>query len=351
MGPPTRLMTCAVCAAGLLAALATGRADPPAAAIVKDRAAFIPNRRFSPLPGKAIGLLVFDGQPVLSSEGRFGPPDEVCFAANGSSYRWIYVVAQGKPQISNLRVPIGDKGEVKIHPALDMARAPALAARGITAPCTLAEVEVNGGGGSPANDSFVATAIQSVEGTPEYPLRTAKVVADLRRRYAALQKEKAADIAAAMKQAQKKALQDRRPTGPREQADLMFLSWMSESKRLRVHFRTTVSDGAYQYVGGGARPIRDPIPLPPLPGGLNKGAPLAGATQAFPPPPPRDFKVRVGITFGVVYGMGYEIAKDGSLVRSELLSPESFQRVLPPPPAAPRGRPVALPPSPARRPR
>src|SRR5438876_989714 len=78
---------------------------------IKDRASFIPNRKQVALPGKAIGILLTDGQPVLSTEGRSGPADQLVFSAGGNSYRWVYVPVQDNPIITNLQVPIGDKGE------------------------------------------------------------------------------------------------------------------------------------------------------------------------------------------------------------------------------------------------
>src|SRR5215211_5441339 len=42
---------------------------------VKDRKAFIPNRKSVELKGTAIGILLTDGQPILSTEGRSGPQD------------------------------------------------------------------------------------------------------------------------------------------------------------------------------------------------------------------------------------------------------------------------------------
>jgi hypothetical protein len=339
----TRLMTFLVSgAAAALLALPPAPADPPAdGGPVKDRADFIPRQKHIPLPGKAVGLLVTDAQPVLSAEGRFGPKDEVCFACCGASYRWIYAEAQGQfASITNLRVPVGEKpGQVKIYPALNIATPRAVARWGVTAPYALVEVEVNCGAGSPPGDSFVATGMKVVEGTEDYPLKAAKAVADLRERYAGFVKGKKSDLDAAMAEAQKKALKDRKATGPREQSDLLFLTWMPKTKTLVAHFRTTVTDGAYTVVQGGAR--LPPFPLPPLPPG--KG--IQPPPRLPPPPPPPLFRAKVGTAFGVEFGMAYEVSKDGKVASSRMLPFQPFQRELPPPPAAfgPRGRPVPLP--------
>jgi hypothetical protein len=60
-----------------------------------------------------------------------------------------------------------------------------------------------------------------------------------------------------------KALGDGKPTGPKETAEVMLVTWAAETERLRVTFRTTVTDGAYQF-GNGAE-VRDPPALPALP--------------------------------------------------------------------------------------
>ena len=45
-------------------------ADEP----IKDRAGFIPGRKHEPLKGTAVGILLYDGQPVLSAEGPRARP-------------------------------------------------------------------------------------------------------------------------------------------------------------------------------------------------------------------------------------------------------------------------------------
>src|SRR6185436_12909452 len=117
-----------------------------------------------------------------------------------------------------------------------------------------------------------------------------------------------------------KALGDQKATGPRETADLMFVTWLEDKERLRVHFRTKVSDGKYNFVGGGARPDF-PLPLPPIKDGAIRGGlrqlpppPIKDGLRQPPPPPREEFKVRVGTMFGVEFGAAYEVAKDGKLV-------------------------------------
>lgn len=306
-------------------------ADEP----IKDRKNFIPQRNHLPLEGKVIGLLVYDGQPVLSTEGRSGPPDQLCFAVRGASYRWVYVPTLDNPMITNLQVPVGPKGDIQIFPSLNMASPRSVTPWGITKPYTLVEVTVNNGQGSPAGDSFVATHMKSVEGTKEYPLKVTDAIDMLKKRYAGDLKKMDNDIESAMTLAGKKALKDKMGTGPREKNDLMFLTWLPNKERLRAHFRTKISDGAYTFIeGGGARPFD----LPPPPREDQEAQPQ-GRVKA-PPPPPR-FKVKTGVTFGVELGMAYEVDKDGKLVGSQSLAIESFQEVLALPPI---GGPRPLPP-------
>ncbi|HMF19688.1 MAG TPA: hypothetical protein VKE98_20955 [Gemmataceae bacterium] len=313
-----------------------GLADGPAE--VKDRKGFIPYRNHQVLKGTAIGILLTDGQPVLGNEGRSGPSDQLVFATGGGSYRWVYVPT-GNGTIRNLQVPVGDQGNSQTFPSLDMANPKSVAQWGIKQPYSLVEVQVNNGQGSPAGDSFVATNMKVLDGTKDYPINTTEVVQALKKRYAEYVKEKGKMIDAAMTEAAVKYLKGRKATGPREQSELMFLTWLPESKTLQAHFRTKVSDGAYTWVeGGGIRPF----PLPP-----RKKDPNNPFLSAFPPAPPR-FKIKTGTTFGVEFGMGYDVPLAGGLkaVQTQVLPFQSFVQELPPAPRVAPGGKVPMPPSP-----
>jgi hypothetical protein len=228
--------------------------------------------------------------------------------------------------MKNLQVPAGEKGNVQIFPSLDMANPKSVAPWGIKQPYSLVEVQVNNGQGSPAGDSFVATNMKVLDGTRDHPIQTTEVVQNLKKRYAEYVKEKSKAIEAAMTEAAAKYLKRRKSTGPREQNELMFLTWMPESKTLIAHFRTKVSDGAYSWVeGGGIR--RFPLPPP-------KMDPNNPFLSAFPPPPPPKFKIKVGTTFGVEFGMAYEVRLAGGLkaVQTQVPLFQSFVQELPPPP-------------------
>jgi hypothetical protein len=288
--------------------------------------------RFLPLPGKAVGVLVGDAQALLAQEGRFGPADAVCFSRGGGSYRWMYVLAKGGTGGESLMFG----GQTFDH--LVLANPQTLRPWGVTAPYSLVEVVVNGGRGSgEPEDSFAATDLKVLDGSQTYPLKVAEVIRDLRRRYAAsLRQQKG--IAAELNKIQKSALGNRKPTGPREQTDTIYVTWLTEAERLRVEFRTQIRDGAYQY-GRGIEPTRDDSPR-----------------ADGPPPPeesPRDPGQRYGTSIGIITGMVYEVSKAGQLELSQPISLRPFVEELPPPGMAPPGAlppgvapPVATPPAP-----
>jgi hypothetical protein len=235
-------------------------------------------------------------------------------------------------------VRVGEKGEdTKLYPRLNMADPETVKQWDITMPSALlVEVEVNDGLGAPAEEGFVATKMKVVEGTKEYPFKAADVVAKVRESYQLWVADQAKAIDAAMAKAQKDAIGDKKPTGPREKSELMYLSWMPETERLRIQFRMKITDGDYQY-GSGVE--RDPPPLPPIKRGADR------------PPPPKGEGVRFGTSFGVEFGMAYEVAKDGkTIAKQEKLAIEPFKQVIPPPPVAPRfpRDPIPLPPPPAK---
>src|SRR5258706_9851538 len=132
--------------------------------IVTDRAGFIPVRKKEPLPGKVVGVLVSEPQAVLSTEGRSGPKDQLCFGRNGCSYRWVYVPVEKNPLIGRLNIRIGETGtQVKAFDKLSMANAGTLKQWDVPGTYALVEVEVNDGLGSPPDDSFVATKMRRLD--------------------------------------------------------------------------------------------------------------------------------------------------------------------------------------------
>jgi hypothetical protein len=300
-----------------------------------DRAGYIPERKYQALPGKMVGVLVSDVAKIMGNEGRSGPPDAMAFSSGGGSYRWAYVPAiNGGPSIiQNLQVKIGAQGDqTRIYPALNMAN-PATVKDlwGITAPFALVEVEVNDKMGAPADEGFVATKMTPLDGTREYALKATEAVEQAKKRYSQWQTMNKDTLDTAMLKAQKAALAERAPTGPREVNDMMHISWLPDVERLRVRFRTKITDGAYQIAPSGNLEFPVPRPVPPVKEGIRRAPPL------------RVGGAKWGDQFGIEFGVSYEFDKAGNLVRIQTLPPESFRNQLSPPPGLERRDPPALP--------
>src|SRR6516165_4475997 len=170
----------AMLAGGICAMTNFGSAAPAPSEteeVVKDRAAFIPQRKFQSLKETTIGVLVSDVQKVMGYDGRGGPPDAMGFSRDGQSYRWIYVPVTEKPLITGLNIRVGEKGEeMKRYPSLSMANTQTVKQWEITAPYALVEVEVNDKLGAPAEEGFVATKMTTLDGSKEYPIKVAEAI-------------------------------------------------------------------------------------------------------------------------------------------------------------------------------
>jgi hypothetical protein len=319
----------------------------------KDRKGFIPFRKYQSLPGKVVGILVSDVSAMMSQEGRGGPADAMGFSMDGGSYRWVYVPVKERPMITNLTLAVGEKGDrTKTYPSLSMASAETIKQWDIRGPYALVEVEVNDGAGAPADEAFTATKMRQLDGTREFSLNLSEVVKELRKRSQDYLRDHGKQIDDALAAAEKKALGDRKKTGPRETAEVFYLTWLPEKERLQVRFRTRITDGAYAF-GGGAPTPPFPLPPPPLPP-AGKGAAAPGPPVLRPPPPPPGgFRgARFGTQFGIEVGVAFEVTKSGKVSSVLELPIESFQAELPPPPGVGPGRglPVDLPPPPPKRP-
>jgi hypothetical protein len=289
---------------------------PIDAAAAKD---FIPQRKHVPLPATVIGVLVPDGQAVLANEGRSGPGNQICFAANGASYRWVCVQVDRNPGIGTLNLPIGDGTKTRKFERLSIATPTTLKSHGVPFGFALVEVEVNEGLGSPAVDSFVATRFKRLDGTDRFPLVVADVIADIRRRYDAHRKELQRSVDESMNQAATKHLGDRKLTGPRETEEVMFVTWQNANDSLRVLFRSRTTDGDYQYANG----IKIELGMPPV----NPGS------SVLP------HGLRYGKQISAECGIVYEVSKSGRVERTIELPISSSMKELPPPPVF-KGRPA-----------
>jgi hypothetical protein len=341
----TRRTGLAVAAALLGAVTLTFAAPAPETTtdVIKERTGFIPQRKYQPLPGKTIGVLVSNVVAMMGQEGRGGPADAFGFSRDGQSYRWVYVPVQQNPMINNLQVNVGEKGEkIKVYPSLSMASPTTVKQWDIDVPFALVEVEVNDQLGSPAQEGFVGTKMKRLDGAKEYSLQVAEVVAEVQKKHQRLMQEQEKAIGNAMAEAEKQYLKDKKMTGPRETNEIMYMTWLPETERLRINFRTTISDGAFQMVEGApfGRPV--PLPLPPN----RKGKIDPGFGFFPPPPPPVRPAFRTGTVVGIEMGYAFEVTKSGKIDRILTLPIQSFTRELPPAPGGilPRGGPRQLPP-------
>lgn len=304
---------------------ALAAADPSAEPddVVKDRKAFFPWRKHGPLPGKVVGVLASDVSGFMSHEGRGGPPDAMGFSAGGESYRWVYVPVTEKPLITGLSVEVPGAKAKRVYPMLNMANAKEVERWGIKAPYSLVEAEVNDGKGALAGESFVGTTMTRLDGGKRYALDVTKALEEVKKRHAADLKGKEKAVARAIDDQAKKALKDKKLTGPRETRTTTHLTWLGEKETLRVAFLTKVTDGAFHYVEGGA-------------GRLPPGGP---GPLFFPPPPPPGFKVKAGTRIDVELGFAYEIDKAGKVVKAQFLPVEAKAEELSLPPGGMRGLP------------
>jgi hypothetical protein len=272
--------------------------------------------QFHPLPGRVVGVLVSDARRVLASEGRSGPPDGLCFSSGGGSYRWVYLQVPGKPAIGSLTLPVGEKGEaLEKFDRLSMASRATVKPLGVTAPYTLVRVEVNGGRGSPATDRFVATQLEVLEGTDQYPIHVAAEIESLKSRAHTLLAEERhrSDLEAGMARAEAQALKGRTPAGPRETTEDLYVTWeLRPPERLLVEFRIRVSAGIF-------RSGRGTDVVPP------------GQPGAAPQPPPLDPATRYGTLFGVETTVVFEVNPATHGVSERVLPVRTFVQELPPP--------------------
>lgn len=124
---------------------------------------------FGQLSPRTNGMLVSDAEQVLAAEGRHGPPDAVLFSRDRDSYRWVYFPAIPGEISNNESITVRTKGngEKKFENVV-LATKSSLARRGIPDPYALIEFTVNGGFGSAAFDTLVASDLRRLDGTHDF---------------------------------------------------------------------------------------------------------------------------------------------------------------------------------------
>ncbi len=175
----------------------------------------------------------------------------------------------------------------------------------------LAELEVNSGRGSPAEDRFVATRIRVLD-DPAYTPLVDQVVADCRSRYSAFLREQADAIDRAMDEARKKTPEARKLAGSRETTEQITLSWLPREERVRARFLTKISEGPSQ-TGKGTE-----LKATRGPGGA--AAPPAGSGRTT-----------YGTTLVVEVGATFLVSRSGKFEEPEFHKPTSSTLNLPRP--------------------
>jgi hypothetical protein len=288
---------------------------------VQERVGFIPQRQSQPLPGRVVGVLASDVAGLLGSEGRNGRSDVFAFSVDGNSYRRVYLSVADRPQLDHLNVRVGARGEqVKVYPSLSPASAAALKPWNIDGSYALVEVEVNDGLGSPPEEAFVATRLRRLDGTDAFPALLPDIVAEARKRQQAWLAAQQPALEAGWADLQTRVIKERTLTGPRETKDVLYITWLPERERLRLSFRTTLTDGVFETGPAG-------------PGSGRGGGPGGPGGARGPRPQPTRWGTMVGIDLGV----GYDVTRTGRFDRSLILPLQTSSSEIPAPPRGGRG--------------
>ncbi len=266
---------------------------------------------YTPLPSRVIGVIVLHPQPVLAFQRIFGPKDLACFSSGESSYRCFYVPVKGGDggETRSFR-PMDPRGEKVSIDGLSLASARTLEPWGITEPYTLVEVMVNQGEGCGPDECLATTGLEVLGPARDYKIRASEIVSDCETRYRRLLGELLAEIrdkaepgfepprqgaGSSIKSPPPEPIQGRRDGRADQDRGLLerslreewtkakaaiepqlkgaagvehrddeqtfpYVTWLSEERRLRVCFLTTLRCGKYLY-GRGTEPKRDPGPM------------------------------------------------------------------------------------------
>lgn len=260
----------------------------------------LPRQKFEPLPGKVVGVLASNNQTLLANEGRKGPADALTLGTGSGSQHWVYLPDQKKPMIGAMLFPVGKDGkQLQRFNRLDFATVERLKTAGITQPFTLVEVEVNGGRGSPAKSSFVATSIQPVEGTKLYPFHATEVVDRLQERFAKWKLARARSFDAALTAQRHELGWLKTKDTSRTEEQIFYVTWIPDRKVLQVQIRHRLQE-------------KDPLSTLARP---------AIAYQADDGTPPRTKAERL---ISVEEGLAFEVSRQGKIDRMEPIALKEF---------------------------
>lgn len=260
----------------------------------------LPVQKFEPLPGKVVGVLASNNQTLLANEGRKGPANAVTFGSGAGSQRWIYLPDQKKPMIGAMLFPVGPDGKkLQRFNRLNLATAENLKSAGITERFALVELEVNGGLGSPAAQSLVATSIKSVEGTKQYPLKVAEVIEGLQARFDKWNSGNPHTLEAALARQRKELGWYKGKETRRNEERIFYVSWLPARKVLQVQILNRLQE-------------HDPLATLARP---------AIAYQADDGTPP---KTKAERTVAAEEGLGFEVSRFGKIERMESIPLRGF---------------------------
>ena len=200
----------------------------------------LPSQEFKSLSGNAIGVVIGDAADLLASEGRFGPKDAVAFSSGNSSYRWLYVPSSSQEDL--LRFPTQEASAIEL-PA-KIASQHTLDEWKITNNLALVEVQINQGQGCKEADRVFATSLRVIDGQDGY-LSVSKVVAAVAKKHRGAIKHQQSAIEEKMQEMERETLQGAKPTGPEEESQLRYITWLPESSRLRVVLVTRKTNGSF----------------------------------------------------------------------------------------------------------
>ena len=263
---------------------------------------------WTPLPGRAIGILVRDASLAMREMGYIGADNAYGFASGPGGYRWLYCPCPGeefKKSAEPITVKTGEHGMgEKTFNNVCVLDAPLATHinKNLSRPFTLVNIEVNGGLGCPATDSFVATDIRVIDGV----LDPTRAVEEARKLFLerVAQTEKKGAVAETLSAWVNKLPAAERPSELKKTAERVLVTWLADRNVMHVEWRLD-----YRAPGGRQETSIGTQAKPP--GGYR------GPRQAAPRRPAEEFVIELAMEFE--YGKGNVLTREGPLrIRKEV---------------------------------
>lgn len=251
-----------------------------------------------PLAGRVIAL-VHEGYVTGWGRGSSHVMMHGAYATSldGSMPFYTYFPTAAGEQASNpYRVTLPD-GSPWETPYASMLRPGTPNDVGLSAPAHIAELEVNGGGGS-REGHFVATGVRVLDGTPELPLRAGPALLALEARIERIVARERGPFDRALR------------WGTLDQeVRLVRATWRTSDRMLVASFEWEIL--VHRDIG---RVVREPVPCPPCPCSNGVCAPCVRCE-------PRDRVYEVREEREVAMGLEHVVDAEGRLVRETLYAP------------------------------